>query len=163
MGEEWGFYLQHITIILIRTGIIDTERIDDFYREEVRNLEVVSWEKKPSNEDSSRVLDECNEIIKELNNGSDFSELANIYTQDPGNQVSADSGRGGNLGWFGKGQMVKPFEEAAIIAQAGDIVGPVLSRFGYHIIKVNDRRNDNDKECPFNFKTPHRVDLLKKN
>ena len=78
-----------------------TERIDDFYREEVRNLEVVSWEKKPSNGDSSRVLDECNEIIKELNNGSDFSELANIYTQDPGNQVSADSGRGGDLGWFG--------------------------------------------------------------
>ena len=123
-----------------------TERIDDFYREEVRNLEVVSWEKKPSNEDSSRVLDECNEIIKELNNGSDFSELANIYTQDPGNQVSADSGRGGDLGWFGKGQMVKPFEEAAFIAQAGDIVGPVLSRFGYHIIKVNDRRNENEIE-----------------
>ena len=123
-----------------------TERIDDFYREEVRDLEVVSWEKKPSNEDSSRVLDECNEIIKELNNGSDFSELANIYTQDPGNQVSADSGRGGDLGWFGKGQMVKPFEEAAFIAQAGDIVGPVLSRFGYHIIKVNDRRNENETE-----------------
>ena len=123
-----------------------TERIDDFYREEVRNLEVVSWEKKPSNGDSSRVLDECNEIIKELNNGSDFSELANIYTQDPGNQVSADSGRGGDLGWFGKGQMVKPFEEAAFIAQAGDIVGPVLSRFGYHIIKVNDRRNENETE-----------------
>ena len=123
-----------------------TERIDDFYREEVRNLEVVSWEKKPSNGDSSRVLDECNEIIKELNNGSDFSELANIYTQDPGNQVSADSGRGGDLGWFGKGQMVKPFEEAAFIAQAGDIVGPVLSRFGYHIIKINDRRNENETE-----------------
>ena len=123
-----------------------TERIDDFYREEVRNLEVVSWEKKPSNEDSSRVLDECNEIIKELNNGSDFSELANIYTQDPGNQVSADSGRGGDLGWFGKGQMVKPFEDAAFIAQAGDIVGPVLSRFGYHIIKVNDRRTENETE-----------------
>ena len=42
--------------------------------------------------------------------------------------------------------MVKPFEEAAFIAQAGDIVGPVLSRFGYHIIKVNDRRNENETE-----------------
>ena len=39
-----------------------------------------------------------------------------------------------------------PFEDAAFIAQAGDIVGPVLSRFGYHIIKVNDRRNENETE-----------------
>ena len=42
--------------------------------------------------------------------------------------------------------MVKPFEEAAFIAQTGDIVGPVLSRFGYHIIKVNDRRTENETE-----------------
>ena len=146
----------HITTNAVKDDVIEpteeelfneyTEKIDDFYREEMRNLEVVSWEKKPSSDDSSRVLDECQEIINQLNNGSDFSELANTYTQDPGNQVSPDSGRGGDLGWFGKGQMVKPFEEAAFVAKAGDVVGPVLSRFGYHIIKVNDRRNENDKE-----------------
>ena len=123
-----------------------TDDIDDFYREEMRNLEIVSWEKKPSSDDTSRVVDECEQIINQLNNGSDFAELADTYSQDPGNQVSPDSGKGGELGWFGKGQMVKPFEEAAFIAKTGDVVGPVLSRFGYHIIKVNDRRNDNDKE-----------------
>ena len=146
----------HITTNAVKDDVIEpteeelfneyTEKIDDFYREEMRNLEVVSWEKKPSSDDSSRALYECQEIINQLNNGSDFSELANTYTQDPGNQVSPDSGRGGDLGWFGKGQMVKPFEEAAFVAKAGDVVGPVLSRFGYHIIKVNDRRNENDKE-----------------
>ena len=146
----------HITTNAVKDDVIEpteeelfneyTEKIDDFYREEMRNLEVVSWEKKPSSDDSSRALDECQEIINQLNNGSDFSELANTYTQDPGNQVSPDSGKGGNLGWFGKGQMVKPFEEAAFVAKAGDVVGPVLSLFGYHIIKVNDRRNENDKE-----------------
>ena len=146
----------HITTNAVKDDVIEpteeelfneyTEKIDNFYREEMRNLEVVSWEKKPSSDDSSRVLDECQEIINQLNNGSDFSELANTYTQDPGNQVSPDSGRGGDLGWFGKGQMVKPFEEAAFVAKAEDVVGPVLSRFGYHIIKVNDRRNENDKE-----------------
>ena len=123
-----------------------TDDIDDFYREEMRSLEIVSWEKKPSSDDTSRVVDECEQIINQLNNGSDFAELADTYSQDPGNQVSPDSGKGGELGWFGKGQMVKPFEEAAFIAKTGDVVGPVLSRFGYHIIKVNDRRNDNDKE-----------------
>ena len=146
----------HITTNAVKDDVIEpteeelfneyTEKIDDFYREEMRNLEVVSWEKKPSSDDSIRVLDECQEIINQLNNGSDFSELANTYTQDPGNQVSPDSGKGGNLGWFGKGQMVRPFEEAAFVAKAGDVVGPVLSRFGYHIIKVNDRQNENDKE-----------------
>ena len=146
----------HITTNAVKDDVIEpteeelfneyTEKIDDFYREEMRNLEVVSWEKKPSSDDSSRALDECQEIINQLNNGSDFSELANTYTQDPGNQVSPDSGRGGDLGWFGKGQMVKPFEEAAFVAKAGDVVGPVLSRFGYHIIKVNDHRNETDKE-----------------
>jgi len=123
-----------------------TRRIDDFKREETRTLEVAAWEKKPSIEDTNRVLSNCSAIIDQLNTGSDFGELANIHTEDPGNQVSPDSGRGGNLGWFSRGQMVKPFEDAAFAASAGDIVGPVLSRFGYHIIKVNDQRTTDDKE-----------------
>ena len=123
-----------------------TRRIDDFNREEMRTLEVAAWEKKPSVDDSNRVLNDYSAIMDQLNEGSDFGELANTYTQDPGNQVSPDSGRGGNLGWFGSGQMVKPFEDAAFGASTGDIVGPVLSQFGYHIIKVNDRRTTDDKE-----------------
>ena len=123
-----------------------TRRIDDFKREETRTLEVAAWEKKPSVEDTNRVLSNCSAIMDQLNTGSDFGELANIHTEDPGNQVSPDSGRGGNLGWFSRGQMVKPFEDAAFVASAGDIVGPVLSRFGYHIIKVNDQRTTDDKE-----------------
>jgi len=123
-----------------------TRRIDDFNREETRRLEIAAWEKKPSIEDTNRVLSDCSAIMDQLNTGSDFGELANIYTQDPGNQVSPDSGRGGSLGWFGRGQMVKPFEDAAFAAITGDIVGPVLSRFGYHIIKVNDQRATDDKE-----------------
>ena len=123
-----------------------TRRIDDFKREETRTLEVASWEKKPSVEDTNRVLSNCSAIMEQLNTGSDFGELANIHTEDPGNQVSPDSGRGGNLGWFSRGQMVKPFEDAAFAASAGDIVGPVLSRFGYHIIQVNDQRTTDDKE-----------------
>lgn len=144
----------HVTTNAVKDEITDpteeelfdeyTKKIDDFYREEMRNLEVVSWEKKPSNEDSSRVLDECLQIINQLNNGSNFSDLANAYTQDPGNQVNPDSGKGGELGWFGKGQMVKPFEDAAFIADVGSVVGPILSRFGYHIIKVNDSRDENE-------------------
>jgi len=146
----------HITTNAVKDDVVEpteeelfneyTKNIDDFYREEMRYLDVVSWEKKPSSEDSSRVLDECQFIMDQLNDGANFSNLANVYSQDPGNQVTPDSGRGGDLGWFGKGQMVKPFEEAAFVAKTGDVIGPVLSRFGYHIIKVNERRNENDRE-----------------
>jgi parvulin-like peptidyl-prolyl isomerase len=78
-------------------------------------------------------------------NGDDFSILANIHTQDPGNQVSPDSGRGGDLGWFGKGQMVPAFDRAVFKSRKGAVVGPVLTQFGYHIIKVDSVRNKGKK------------------
>ena len=164
--EVWSSYIKqhvnytidgiHVTTNSVQDDVSDptedelfdeyTRRIDDFNREEMRTLEVAAWEKKPSVDDSNRVLNDYSAIMDQLNEGSDFGELANTYTQDPGNRVSPDSGRGGNLGWFGSGQMVKPFEDAAFGASTGDIVGPVLSQFGYHIIKVNDRRTTDDKE-----------------
>jgi peptidyl-prolyl cis-trans isomerase D len=63
--------------------------------------------------------------------GSDFGELAAKHSQDPGSKDS-----GGDLGWFGRGQMVEEFENAVFGAKPGDVIGPVQSRFGYHIIKV---------------------------
>lgn len=122
------------------------KNIDDFYQEEQRHLRYVSWHKIPSSTDSMRVFEDALSIKMKAEAGEDFAILANRYTEDPGNAVTADSGRGGNLGWFGKDQMVKPFSEAAFNAEKGSIVGPVLSRFGYHVIKVIDRRTENDRE-----------------
>lgn len=117
------------------------QRFDEFTRDELRNLQVVSWKKVPSHDDTLRIEEETRHILAlAQQKGSDFATLADTYTQDPGNQVTPDSGRGGMLGWFRKGQMVKPFEEAAFSAPPGTVVGPVLSPFGYHIIKVFDRR-----------------------
>ena len=165
-AEVWSSYIKqyvnytidgiHVTTNSVQDDVSDptedelfeeyTRRINDFKREEMRTLEVAAWEKKPSIEDTNRILSDCSAIIDQLNTGSDFGELANTHTEDPGNQVSPDSGRGGNLGWFSRGQMVKPFEDAAFAASVGDIVGPVLSRFGYHIIKIIDQRATDDKE-----------------
>ncbi len=63
--------------------------------------------------------------------GADFAELAAKYSADPGTKD-----QGGDLGWFGRGRMVKEFEDAVFAAKPGDIVGPVESQFGYHVIKV---------------------------
>jgi len=77
------------------------------------------------------------EVLAEVKKpGADFAALAKKYSQDPGSAA-----RGGDLDFFGKGQMVPPFEAAAFAAKVGDIVGPIKSDFGYHIIKVTDRRD----------------------
>jgi peptidyl-prolyl cis-trans isomerase D len=69
-----------------------------------------------------------------------FADVAKKNSQDPGSAVN-----GGDLGFFGKGQMVAPFEAATFAAKKDDIVGPVLSDFGYHIIRVTDIRPEKGK------------------
>lgn len=63
--------------------------------------------------------------------GADFAELAAKHSDDPGSKE-----QGGDLGWFGRGRMVPEFEQAVFAAKPGDIVGPVESQFGLHVIKV---------------------------
>jgi hypothetical protein len=67
--------------------------------------------------------------------GEDFAQLAQQHSQDPGSAA-----RGGDLGFFGRGRMVAPFDEAAFALQPGQISDVVESPFGYHIIRVDDRR-----------------------
>ena len=117
------------------------KRIETFEESEKRNLTYVSWPKVASKDDSIRTEMEALSLIQSYKDGTDFSTLANIHTQDPGNQFSPDSGRGGALGWFGKGQMFKPFEDAAFKSRRGSVVGPVLTQVGYHIIKIDSIKN----------------------
>ncbi len=74
------------------------------------------------------------ELLAKINAGESFSDLAKKHSQCP-------SGRkGGDLGWFGRGQMVKPFEDACFSNQKGAVVGPVRTDFGWHLIKVLEER-----------------------
>ena len=127
--------------------IIDNynSRTDEFQRDEKRHLTYVKWPKQPTTQDTQRVRSEAIEIIMSYNDGEDFSTLANLYTQDPGNQIAPDSGRGGDLGWFEKGQMVEKFEQAAFKAKVGSVVGPILTQFGFHVIKIDSIKNKNKK------------------
>ena len=120
-------------------------RVDEFKRDEKRHLTFVNWPKQPTPQDTQRVKNEAIEIIMLYNDGENFSTLANLYTQDPGNQITPDSGRGGDLGWFEKGQMVGKLEDAAFNAKIGSVIGPVLTQFGFHIIKVDSVKNKNKK------------------
>ena len=79
--------------------------------------------------------DEAKKVAKELEGGGDFGKLAEQYSQDRGGQD------GGDLGYFSRGQMVKPFEDAAFALEKEKISDPVQTEFGWHIIKVEDKRD----------------------
>ncbi len=79
---------------------------------------------------------EAYDIYKQLKNGADFAKTAREKSADPGS-----ASRGGDLGWFGKGQMVKEFEKACFNGRVGKVLKPIKTRFGYHIIKVTGKLN----------------------
>jgi hypothetical protein len=74
-------------------------------------------------------------LLARVRAGEDFAKLASEFSDDPGSKTD-----GGDLGWFGHGQMVKPFEDAAFALKQGEVSGIIESQFGYHIIKLEERR-----------------------
>ena len=81
--------------------------------------------------------EQAEEVKGQLQDGGDFAQLAQEFSQDPG---SAENG--GDLGCLGRGETVPDFEEAVFGAEQGEIVGPVETEFGYHVIEVTDIREE---------------------
>lgn len=73
---------------------------------------------------------EVNDLVKKLDEGTSFEELARDFSKCPSGQQA-----GGDLGNFGKGMMVKSFEDAAFALEVGAVSGVVKTQFGYHLIK----------------------------
>ncbi|MBW1787895.1 MAG: SurA N-terminal domain-containing protein [Deltaproteobacteria bacterium] len=92
-------------------------------------------------EDKERgVRDKAKAVLEEARQGKDFAELAKTYSEGP------TKTKGGDLGYFSEGNMVKSFEEAAFKLKAGEISGLVRTPFGYHIIKVEDVKEAGTKQ-----------------
>lgn len=87
---------------------------------------------------ASHILVETEEaaaaLVTELEGGADFAALAKEHSTGPSGPG------GGELGWFGKGAMVAPFEEAVLAAEVGAVSAPVQTQFGWHVIKLNETR-----------------------
>ena len=125
---------------------IYNENISEYDQPELRYLKYVKWPIISNATDSLRVKLEAEDLIFRLNDGEDFALLANTYTQDPSNSADPQNLKGGDLGWFNKGQLLPEFEIASFEAEKGSIVGPILTQYGYHIIKVNDKRTVESNE-----------------
>jgi peptidyl-prolyl cis-trans isomerase SurA len=124
----------HIVQVLDRRGgearnVIEQSRVRHIL---IRPTEVVS---------DARAEEQINELYQQLQEGADFAALAREFSDDPGSGSD-----GGNLGWVSPGQMVPAFEETMMNAPVGEVTRPFRSRFGWHILEVQERRNQDVSE-----------------
>lgn len=114
------------------------QRARDMYRAEAKRFEIAE-EVKASHililAKEENAEEKINAILDELKAGKDFAELAKAKSQDPGSGA-----KGGDLGFFARGRMVKEFEETAFAMKVGELSGVIKSQFGYHIITVTERK-----------------------
>jgi peptidyl-prolyl cis-trans isomerase C len=126
-------YLSGVVLQKVVTEAVTDEAVKAAYDARVKNA-------TPLTEyNAAHILvateDEAKSLKGELDGGADFAILAGAHSTDTGSAVN-----GGDLGWFGVGMMVKPFEDAVIKMKAGEISGPIQTDFGWHLIKLKETR-----------------------
>ncbi len=123
-GDVYGPYLEDDIYMLTR--LVDVAQIPDSVK--ARHILL-----RPSEQNPNEANELADSLINLLNTGADFTQLARQHSEDQGSAIN-----GGELGWFGEGQMVKPFNDAVFFGEKGDIV-KVESQFGIHIIEIQDK------------------------
>jgi len=129
---------------------VDDKEIEDYYaahkdelvqKEQVQARHILVLSKETDSDEAKQKAKETIDDIyaKAVKPGADFAELAKKYSEGP------SAPRGGELGWFGKGDMVPEFEEAAFATPKGGVSKPVQTQFGWHIIFIEDRKDAKDK------------------
>ena len=121
---------------LLATVSVTDDEIKKFYED---NKDLF---KENESANASHILvaeeDKANEIYEKVKNGEDFASLAKEFSTCPSKE------KGGELGTFTRGQMVKEFEDAVFNNEVATITEPVKTQFGYHIIKINDKNEGRD-------------------
>lgn len=116
------------------TTAVSDEKLKKFYEEAVKGL-------PPEEEAHARHIlvpdeDAAKAVVTRLKAGEDFAKVSSEVSKDPG-----AAKEGGDLGWFTKERMVKEFSDAAFALKPGELSAPVKSQFGWHVIKLEEKRN----------------------
>ncbi|MDD3050440.1 MAG: peptidylprolyl isomerase [Candidatus Cloacimonetes bacterium] len=114
------------------------ENKEEFKKDPAAKLKYVKMSLEPSIADKNALRDSAMTIYQMAKSGESFEQLARDYSEDN------SAANGGDLGFFGKGKMVPEFETTAFALNVGEISEPVLSQFGYHIIKLEEKRKAED-------------------
>ncbi len=135
----------------IESGIsVSDKEVEAYYQENQKEFEVpeqvrarhilIQAGPEASDAEKNEAKKKIAEVEKKLNDDGDFSELAKEYSD------CQSSEKGGDLGYFGHGQMVESFDKAAFALDPGEVSDVVESRFGYHLIKLEDKKPAGKKE-----------------
>lgn len=115
----------------------------DSHRDEFKTPEMikarhilVKVDPAASADDRQKAKEKAEMFLKKIKNGEDFAKLASEVSDDPGTKP-----KGGDLGFFPRGRMVKPFEDAAFSLKPGEVSPIVETQFGFHVIKVEDKKD----------------------
>ncbi len=98
---------------------------------------LVRVETSASESDKKKAKEKAEDILKKIESGEDFVKLASEMSDDPGSKS-----KGGDLGFFSRGRMIKPFEDAAFSLKPGEVSDVIETQFGYHIIKVEEKKDE---------------------
>ena len=128
--------------VMTADTVIEAEELERLYQEQAPGMRIrarhillsMPQDADEATRDSIRALAE--ELQEQAAGGADFAQLAREYSADPGSAQA-----GGDLGWFERGRMVQPFEEAAFALEPGEVSDVVETPFGLHIIKLEERES----------------------
>ena len=125
--------LQHARVVAQKYAVDTLQAKMKASDEEVKEY----LEKHPELDSDKKNREKAEEVLKRVRAGGDFAQLAKEFSTDPGSKD-----KGGDLGWFGRNQMVAEFEKAAYALKPGEISGLVKTEHGYHIIKLEERKTE---------------------
>ncbi len=114
---------------------------EEYKQDEKRKLKYVKFDISTTAADTAHLMTEFDNIRTRLASGEDFNALALEYSEDPSVKTNK-----GVIDYFKSGDMVKPFSDAAFAAKKGDIIGPVETSYGFHLIRVEDKKEEKGVE-----------------
>ncbi|MFP4515216.1 MAG: SurA N-terminal domain-containing protein [Desulfovibrionales bacterium] len=139
-------YLTFSPSSLARPEAVSPAEVESYYEqnkelfrreEEVKARHIlIQLDRDASEKEAETALDKITKLKLQIEGGADFAEVAREHSEGPSNV------QGGDLGWFGRGQMVSEFEEVAFSLQTDKVSDPVRTDFGYHLILVEERRTE---------------------